>query len=68
MLLAMDVGNTNIKLALFDGKEMRSSWRISATITRTAESMSSSALRVLALAYREGDEKPQELVRQGAER
>ena len=30
------------------------------TITRTAESMSSSALRVLALAYREGDEKPQE--------
>ncbi|MBO4472918.1 MAG: type III pantothenate kinase, partial [Clostridia bacterium] len=37
MLLAMDVGNTNIKLALFDGKEMRSSWRISATIVRTAD-------------------------------
>ena len=37
MLLAMDVGNTNIKLALFDGKEMRSSWRISATIARTAD-------------------------------
>ena len=33
----MDVGNTNIKLALFDGKEMRSSWRISATIARTAD-------------------------------
>ena len=33
----MDVGNTNIKLALFDGKEMRSSWRISATIVRTAD-------------------------------
>ncbi len=37
MLLAMDVGNTNIKLALFEGKEMRSSWRISATIARTAD-------------------------------
>lgn len=33
----MDVGNTNIKLALFDGKEMKSSWRISATIIRTAD-------------------------------
>ena len=33
----MDVGNTNIKLALFDGEEMRSSWRISATILRTAD-------------------------------
>ncbi len=29
-------------------------------VTRTAEKMSSDALRVLALAYREGDEKPQE--------
>ena len=37
MLLVMDVGNTNIKLAMFDGKEMRSSWRISATIARTAD-------------------------------
>ncbi len=30
------------------------------TATRSAEDMSSQALRVLALAYREGDEKPQE--------
>ncbi|NMB40642.1 MAG: type III pantothenate kinase [Firmicutes bacterium] len=29
MLLAIDVGNTNIMLGVYDGKELRKSWRIS---------------------------------------
>ena len=29
MIFTMDIGNTNIKTALFDGKEMRAYWRIS---------------------------------------
>jgi type III pantothenate kinase len=30
MLLTIDIGNTNIKIALFQGDEIKSSWRISA--------------------------------------
>lgn len=37
MILAIDVGNTNIKAALSDGKEMVMSWRMSNTTTRTAD-------------------------------
>ena len=29
MLLALDIGNTNITLGLFDGRELRATWRIS---------------------------------------
>ena len=29
MILTLDIGNTNIKTALFDGKEMRYYWRMS---------------------------------------
>ena len=29
MIFTMDVGNTNIKTALFEGREMRNYWRIS---------------------------------------
>ena len=37
MILAMDVGNTNIKTALFDGKEMFKYWRMSTNIHSTSD-------------------------------
>lgn len=42
MLLTMDIGNTNIKSALFDGHEMRKYWRIA-----TNRSMSSDELGMM---------------------
>ena len=37
MILTMDVGNTNIKTALFDGKEMFKYWRMSTNIQSTSD-------------------------------
>lgn len=37
MLLAIDVGNTNIKFALCDGSEIRTRWRIATDARRTAD-------------------------------
>ena len=37
MILTMDVGNTNIKTALFDGTEMYKYWRMSTNITSTSD-------------------------------
>ena len=37
MILSMDVGNTNIKTALFDGKEMFKYWRMSTNIHSTSD-------------------------------
>ena len=37
MILTMDIGNTNIKTALFDGKEMFKYWRMSTNITSTSD-------------------------------
>ena len=37
MILTMDVGNTNIKTALFDGAEMKKYWRISTSKTYTSD-------------------------------
>lgn len=37
MLLCIDIGNTNIKLGLFDGEEMRCHWRISTDRARLAD-------------------------------
>ena len=37
MILTMDVGNTNIKTALFDGREMQKYWRISTNTTYTSD-------------------------------
>ena len=37
MILTMDVGNTNIKTALFDGDEMVNYWRLSTSITNTSD-------------------------------
>ena len=37
MLLAIDVGNTNIVMGVFDGKRLVESWRISTDRTKTAD-------------------------------
>ena len=37
MILTMDVGNTNIKLALFEGDQMKKYWRLSTSKTYTSD-------------------------------
>lgn len=37
MLLALDVGNTNITIGIFDGAELRASWRIATDLERLAD-------------------------------
>lgn len=37
MILTMDVGNTNIKVALFDGPEMKKYWRLSTSKSYTSD-------------------------------
>lgn len=40
MLLAIDAGNSNIKLALFNGREIVGNWRLSTNALRTADEYS----------------------------
>lgn len=37
MLLTIDIGNTNIKYGIFDGDELKVSFRVSSRLTRTAD-------------------------------
>jgi type III pantothenate kinase len=37
MLLAIDVGNTNLALGLFDGKQLRADWRLETRASRTGD-------------------------------
>ena len=37
MILTLDVGNTNIKTALFDGEEMKRYWRVSTNRATTSD-------------------------------
>ena len=37
MLLAVDVGNTNVVFALFEGREIRTRWRIATDPRRTGD-------------------------------
>ena len=39
MLLAVDVGNTNVTFALFDGDRLAADWRVTAHRERTADEM-----------------------------
>src|ERR1700730_12088924 len=39
MLLAIDVGNTNVTLALFDGEQLVADWRVRRKLERTADEM-----------------------------
>lgn len=48
MLLAIDLGNTNIKYGVFDKKELVASFRVSSRITRTADEYGSILVGLLA--------------------
>ena len=39
MLLAIDVGNTNIVLGVFDGERLTESWRLATMRERTADEL-----------------------------
>ncbi|MFT3708180.1 MAG: type III pantothenate kinase [Archangium sp.] len=47
MLLAIDVGNTNTVLGVYDGKVLRSHWRIETTSRRTADETGMLLLQLL---------------------
>ncbi len=48
MLLAIDLGNTNIKYGVFDGEELVASFRVSSRISRTADEYGSVLVGLLA--------------------
>lgn len=39
MLLVIDIGNSNIKMGVFDNDQLRESWRLSVKVTRTADEL-----------------------------
>ena len=47
MLFAVDIGNTNVVLAAFDGKNIQKIWRIATDIKRTADEYSSIIISIL---------------------
>ncbi len=47
MLLAIDVGNTNIKFAVFDGERIVSSFRITTDSTRTSDEIGMSIMNLM---------------------
>ncbi len=47
MLLCVDIGNTNIKYAVFDGKELKASYRVSSRHTRTADEYGATLINLL---------------------
>jgi len=56
MLLAVDVGNTNVVFALFDGQEIRTRWRIATDPRRTGDEYAVWLMQLMALeGYRASD-------------
>jgi type III pantothenate kinase len=49
MLLAVDVGNTNVVFALFDGREIRARWRIATDPRRTGDEYAVWLLQLLSI-------------------
>jgi len=47
MLLAIDIGNTNIKIGIFDGDELKATWNIATGIHRTADEYGSVLLNLM---------------------
>jgi type III pantothenate kinase len=56
MLLAIDVGNTNIALGLYDGDRLTADWRTSTHIERTADEVAMELVQLFALRGRELEE------------
>jgi len=50
MLLAIDAGNSNVTLAVFEGKELRAHWRLTTTPTRTSDEYGSAVRNLFQLA------------------
>jgi type III pantothenate kinase len=51
MLLAVDIGNTNVTLGVFEGEELRATWRVSTDSLRTADEYGVQMVKLL----QEGD-------------
>ena len=49
MLLAVDVGNTNVVFALFEGDTIRTRWRIATDPRRTGDEYAGWLLQLLAI-------------------
>ncbi|MBR1822492.1 MAG: type III pantothenate kinase [Clostridia bacterium] len=47
MILTLDIGNTNMKTALFDGTEMRQYWRLSTNRNRTSDEYGMNMMNLL---------------------
>ena len=47
MLLTLDIGNTNMKTALFDGAEMKQYWRLSTNRNRTSDEYGMTMMNLL---------------------
>ncbi len=47
MILTLDIGNTNIKSALFDGTEMRQYWRLATNRNRTSDEYGMSMMNLI---------------------
>ena len=47
MILTLDIGNTNMKTALFDGPEMKQYWRLSTNRNRTSDEYGMSLMNLL---------------------
>ena len=56
MLLAADVGNTNVVFALFEGREIKARWRIATDPRRTGDEYAVWLLRLLELEGHERDD------------
>ncbi|MHB8105217.1 MAG: type III pantothenate kinase, partial [Dehalococcoidales bacterium] len=47
MLLVLDIANTNIKIGMFDGEELKATWRISTGVQRMADEYAVMLLNLL---------------------
>src|SRR5512146_934895 len=48
MLLAVDIGNTNVTLGVFEGDELRATWRVSTDSSRTSDEYGVQIVKLLA--------------------
>ncbi len=49
MILCIDVGNTNLKFAVFDGDELKCSWRAATDLKRTSDEYGAHLIEMLAI-------------------
>ncbi len=48
MILVLDIGNTNIKLGVFDGEKLKGTWRISTDVRKTSDEYGIASVAMLA--------------------